>query len=47
MTKLLTGQGEVYTTECLLNYQNIKKHDIVIAVDLSRQKELDGDPKAN
>ena len=44
--KLITGQGEDYTTECLLDYQYIKNHYRLIAVDLSRQKELDDDPKA-
>ena len=44
--KLKTGQGEDYTTVCLLYYVFIKSHYILIAVDLSRQKELDTDPKA-
>ena len=44
--KLTTGQGEDYTTRCLLNYDYIKNHYRLIAVDLSRQKELDADPKA-
>ena len=44
--KLKTGQGEDYTTVCLLYYVFIKSHYILIAVDLSRQKELDADPKA-
>ena len=39
-------QGEGYTTECLLDYGYIKNHYRLIAVDLSRQKELDTDPKA-
>ena len=42
---LTTGQGEDYTTGCLLDYDYIKNHDRLIAVDLSRQKELDVDPK--
>ena len=44
--KLTTGQGEDYTTRCLLDYKYIKHHYKLIAVDLSRQKELDVDPKA-
>ena len=40
-----TGQGEVYTTS-FLDYECIKNHYRLIAVDLSRQKELDADPKA-
>ena len=44
--KLTTGQGEDYTTGCLLGYDYIKNHYRLIAVDLSRQKELDADPKS-
>ena len=42
---LTTGQGEDYTTWCLLDYDYIKNHYRLIAVDLSRQKELDADQK--
>ena len=44
--KLTAGQGEDYTTGCLLDYDYIKNHYLLIAVDLSRQKELDADQKA-
>ena len=44
--KLTTGQRADYTTGCLLDYDYIKNYYRVIAVDLSRQKELDTDPKA-
>ena len=44
--KLTTGQGEVYTAEYLLHDKYIKNHYRLIAIDLSRQKELDADPKA-
>ena len=44
--KLTTQQGGYYTTGCLLNYDFIKNNYRLIAVDLSRQKELDADPKA-
>ena len=44
--KLTTGQGEDYTTGCLLDYDYIKNHYRLIAIDLIRQKELDVDPKA-
>ena len=44
--KLTTGQGEDYTTGYLLDYDYIKNHYRLIVIDLSRQKELDADPKA-
>ena len=44
--KLTTGQGEDYTAGCLLDYDYIKNNYRLIAIDLSRQKELDTDPKA-
>ena len=46
LRKLATEQGEDYTTGFLLDYEYIKSHYRIIAVDLSRQKELDADPKA-
>ena len=39
-------KDEDYTTECLLEYEYIKNYYRLIALDLSRQKELDTDPKA-
>ena len=36
--KLTTGQGEDYTNGCLLDYEYVKNHYRVIAVDLCRQK---------
>ena len=44
--KFLAGQGEDYTTGCLLDYDYIKNHYRLIAVDLSREKELDDDSKS-
>ena len=44
--KLKTGQGEDYTTECLLDYEYMKNHNKLISADLIRQRELDVDPKA-
>ena len=44
--KLKTRQGEDCTTGCLLDYGYVKNHCWQIAVDLSRQKELDAYPKA-
>ena len=41
---MTTGQGQEYTIGCLLDY--IKNHYRLIAADLSRQTELDADPKA-
>ena len=43
---LSTGQGEDYTTVFLLDYDYINNDYRLIAVDLSRQKELDVNPKA-
>ena len=43
---LTTGQGEDYTTECLLDYEYLKRHYRLITVDLRRHKELDANPKA-
>ena len=44
--KIATGQGYYYTTGCLLDYQYFKDHYSLIAIDLSRQKELDTDSRA-
>ena len=44
--KIATGQGDDYTTGCLLNYQCIKDYYKMIAVDLSKQQALDADPRA-
>ena len=43
---LTTGQGEDYTTRCLLDYEYIKYHGKLIVVNLSRQKKLVAAPKA-
>ena len=42
----MIGKGEDYTTGSLLDYDYFKKHCKLIAVDLSKQKELDADPRA-
>ena len=44
--KIATGQGDDYTTGCLLEYIYFKYYYKTIAVDLSQQQELDADPKA-
>ena len=44
--KIATGQGDDYTTGCLLDYIYFKNYYKMIAVDLSKQQALDTDPKA-
>ena len=44
--KTVTGQGDDYTTSCLLDYNYFKKYHKIIAIDLSKQKALHADPKA-
>ena len=44
--KIETGKGDGYTTVCLLDYQYVKDHYQFVAIDLSKQKELDADPRA-
>ena len=44
--KTSTGHSDDYTTGCLLDHQYVKDHYNLIAVDLSKQNELDADSKA-
>ena len=44
--KIATGQGDHYTTGCLLDYNYFENFYNMIAIDLSKQEELDADPKA-
>ena len=44
--KISTGQGDDYTTGCLLDYVYFKYDFRLITTDLSKQKVLDADPKA-
>ena len=44
--KIATGQGDEYTTGCLLDYPYFTDTYKMIAVDLSKQQALDGDPRA-
>ena len=44
--KISTGQGDDYTTGCLLDFAYFEKNYKLIAVDLSKQKALDADSKA-
>ena len=44
--KIATGQGDDYTTGCLLDYSYFKESYKRIAIDLSKQQELDADLRA-
>ena len=44
--KTATGQGDDYTTGCLLDYPYFKENYKMIAMDLSKQQALDADPRA-
>ena len=44
--KIATGKGDNYATGCLLDYDYFKNNYQLIAVDLSKQRELDADPRA-
>ena len=44
--KVSAGYGDDYTTGCLLDYTYFKDNYRLIAVDLSKQKALDDDPRA-
>ena len=44
--KISTGQGDYYTTGCLLDYDYFNKYYKMIATDLSKQQALDADPEA-
>ena len=44
--KVSTGQGDDYTTGCLLDFAYFEKNYRLIAVDLSKQKALDADSRA-
>ena len=45
LKKVMIGKGEDYTTGYLLDYDYFKKNYKLVAVDLSKQKELDVDPR--
>ena len=42
----MIGKGEDYNTGSLLDFNYFNKHYKLLAVDLSKQKELDADPRA-
>ena len=44
--KIATGQGDDYTTGCLLDYSYFKNYCKIIATDLSKQQAFDADPEA-
>ena len=44
--KITAGQGDDYLTGYLLDYIYFKEYYKLIAIDLSKQQKLDGDPKA-
>ena len=43
--KVSTGQGDDYTTGCLLDFAYFEKNYRLIAADLSKQKAWDADPR--
>ena len=46
LKKVMIGKGEDYTIGSLLDFNYFHKHYKLVAVDLSKQKELDADPRA-
>ena len=46
LKKVMIRKGEDYTTGSLLDFNYFDKHYKLVAVDLSKQKELDADPRA-
>ena len=42
----MIGKGEDYNTGSLLDFNYFNKHYKLVEVDLSKQKELDADPRA-
>ena len=44
--KIVSGKGDDYKTGCLLDYPYLKENYEMIGADLSRENELDADPRA-
>ena len=44
--EIAIGQGDDYTTGCLLDYSYFKENYKMIAIDLSKQQSLDADSRA-
>ena len=40
------GQGDYYTTGCLLDYAYFKNYQKMIAINLSKQQAFNADPRA-
>ena len=43
--KIATGQGDGYTTGCLLDYPCFKDNYKMVAIDLRKQQALNADPR--
>ena len=46
VTKVSTGQGDDYTTGCLLDFTYFKNNYRLVVADLSKQIALDADSRA-
>ena len=46
ISRIATGQGDDWTTNCLLDYNYFNKNYKMIGIDLSKQQALDADSKA-
>ena len=44
--KITAGQGDDYTTGCLLDYNYFNRYYKIIVIDLSKEQALYADPKA-
>ena len=44
--KIATGQQDDCTTSCLWDYNDFNNYYKTMAIDLSKQQEVDADPKA-
>ena len=42
--EIATGQGDLYTSRCLLDYPYFKKYFKLITIDLRKQQKLNADP---
>ena len=43
--KTATGQDDGWTTGCLIDYSHFNKYYKLMAIGLSKQQKLDGDPR--